>query len=195
MRFSNITSDTGAFLLLNSLCYSDTMDRFRLGGFLQRADLTTRSVAGFVDLLLIAGLSRLPDVIGFLSATGYILIRDGLFERQSIGKKLIGIRVATSEPEGPSVTYRESIIRNAPLAVAYLLFLIPYAGWLLGPLAFGAECLAAIGDEKGMRIGDLIAQTMVVRQARYAVHSPCEPEQQPATDSTGPASPLDAQQP
>jgi uncharacterized RDD family membrane protein YckC len=169
------------------------MNRFTLGGFLQRADLITRTVAGFVDLLLIVGLSRLPDVLGFLSATGYILIRDGLFERQSIGKKLIGIRVASSEPEGPSVTYRESIIRNASLAVAYLLFMIPYAGWLLGPLVVGAECLAAIGDEKGMRIGDLIARTTVVREAPDPVHATREPEQHRVADSTKPASSLDAQ--
>ena len=149
---------------------------------MQRADLITRTVAGFVDLLLIIGLSRLPDVIGFLSATGYILTRDGLFKHQSIGKKLIGIRVAASEPDGLLVTYRESIIRNAPLAVAYLLFLIPYAGWLLGPIAIGAECLAAIGDEKGMRIGDLIARTVVVREASDPVRTMPEPEQQPDAD-------------
>lgn len=162
---------------------------------MQRADLTTRTIAGFVDFLLIVGLSRLPDVLGFLSATGYILIRDGLFERQSIGKKLIGIRVVASEPDRHSMAYRDSIIRNTSLAVAYLLFLIPYAGWLLGPFAVGAECLAAIGDEKGMRIGDLIARTMVVCEAPDPMQARREPEQKPAADSTDSASSLDAQQP
>lgn len=133
---------------------------------MQRADLTTRAVAGFVDLLLIIGLSRLPDVFGFLSAAGYILVRDGLFDRRSIGKKLIGLRVTASEETGPAVTYRESIIRNVPLAAAYLLFQIPYAGWVLCPLAIGVEILTAIGDERGMRIGDLLAGTMVVKDAR-----------------------------
>jgi uncharacterized RDD family membrane protein YckC len=162
---------------------------------LQRADLTTRTVAGFVDFLLIVALSRLPDVLGFLSATGYILIRDGLFKRQSIGKKLIGIRVASSEADGPLVTYRESIIRNAPLAAAYLLFLIPYAGWLLGPLAVGAECLAAIGDERGMRIGDLIARTTVVREAPDPARAMHETKQQPGANETCTASSVDVQQP
>ncbi len=104
-----------------------------LGGSLQRADLTTRAVAGFVDLLIIIGLARLPDVLGFLFASGYILIRDGLFNRRSIGKKLIGLRVTASDEAAPEATYRESIIRNAPFAVAYLLFLIPYAGWCSAP--------------------------------------------------------------
>ncbi len=161
---------------------------------MQRADLTTRAVAGFVDFLFIVGLSRLPDVLGFLCATGYILFRDGLFERQSIGKKLIGIRITTSEPSGQPVTYRESIIRNATFAGAYLLFLIPYAGWVLGPLAFCAECLAAIGDERGMRVGDLIARTIVVQDSKVAARTSGKPEQRPADQSSA-ASTLDTQQP
>ncbi len=100
---------------------------------MQKADLTTRSVAGFIDLLIVIGLTRLPDVIGFLSASGYLLIRDGLFERRSVGKKLIGLRVISSDDPEFVITYRESIIRNVPLVVAYILFLIPYAGWILGP--------------------------------------------------------------
>ncbi len=156
-----------------------------------RADLTTRAIAGFVDLLLIIGLARMPDVLGFLSAAGYILIRDGLFEGQSIGKKLIGLRVVASEDSRPPAAYRESIIRNVIFVVAYLLFLIPYAGWVLGPLAVGAECLAAIGDEQGMRIGDLLARTVVVQNESPAVRSRKAPAQQP--DPSAPADTPNAQ--
>jgi uncharacterized RDD family membrane protein YckC len=129
---------------------------------LRKADLTSRTVAGFVDLLLIIGLARLPDLFGFFSVAGYILIRDGLFDRRSIGKKLIGLRVVSSDDRGPAATYRESIIRNVPLVAAYLFFLIPYAGWVLCPLVVGVECLTAIGDDRGMRIGDMLARTYVV---------------------------------
>ncbi len=128
---------------------------------MQKADLTTRAVAGFVDLLLVIGLERLPDVLGFLSAAGYLLIRDGLFEGQSIGKKVIGLRVAPSDTV-QGMTYRESIIRNIPLALVFILFLVPYVGWILGPLALFVECLTAIGDDQGMRIGDMLARTWVI---------------------------------
>jgi len=128
----------------------------------RKADFTSRAIAGFVDLLLIIGLARLPDVFGYLSAAGYILIRDGLLDRRSIGKKLIGLRVISSEDPGHMISYRESIIRNFPLAVAFALFLIPYAGWILGPMALSVECLTAIGDSNGMRIGDMLAKTYVV---------------------------------
>lgn len=150
---------------------------------MQRADLTTRAVAGLIDLLLVIGLARLPDVLGFLSATGYILIRDGLLDRRSIGKKLLGLRVAASEGSRPTASFRDSIIRNAPLVAAYFLFLVPYAGWVLGPLALGVECLTALGDNAGMRIGDLLARTLVVLD----VPVPAAPETGPArqTDAVG----------
>jgi uncharacterized RDD family membrane protein YckC len=150
---------------------------------LPRADLTTRAVAGFVDILLIIGLARLPDILGFLSAMGYILVRDGFFDHQSIGKKLIGLRVAVSEDARPHEAYRESIIRNMTYAVAYLLFLIPYAGWVLGLLAVGMECLAAVGDDRGMRIGDLLARTMVVTNSQFSVHPHEAPAEQPEPDA------------
>lgn len=145
---------------------------------MQKADLTTRAIAGFVDLLIVMGLARLPDVLGFLSACGYILIRDGLFHGRSVGKKLIGMSVSL-EDDIREATYRESIIRNVPLTAAYILFLIPYAGWVLGPLALGMECLVAVGDDQGMRIGDMLARTRVVQPNEAVAEARQEPQQQP----------------
>ena len=159
----------------------------------QRADLTTRAVAGLVDLLLIIGLARLPDVIGLLSAAGYILIRDGLFNRRSIGKKLIGLRVVSLEDSGPASTYRDSIIRNVPLVLTYFLFLIPYVGWMLGLLALGVECLTAIGDKGGMRIGDMLARTQVVLEVPVQEEKKAA-QPQPEASPTGSEGPLDMPQ-
>ena len=131
---------------------------------MRRADLTTRTIAGFVDLLLVVGLARLPDVFGFLSAAGYILFRDGVLDGRSIGKKLIGLRVMCADDAAKPASYRESIIRNVPFFIAFSLFLIPYAGWVLGPLVLCIEFLAALGDSVGMRIGDMLARTYVVLQ-------------------------------
>ena len=157
---------------------------------MHKADLTTRTVAGFIDLLIIIGLTRLPDVIGFLSASGYLLIRDGLFERQSIGKKLIGLRVISSDDPDFIITYRESIIRNVPLVLAYTLFLIPYAGWILGPAVFCIECLTALGDDQGMRIGDMLARTSVIPAAPAGAVTPGRPAAAAAPDKAEPPSNL-----
>lgn len=142
---------------------------------MRKADLTTRTVAGLVDLLLIIGLTRLPDIFGFLFGAGYILIRDGLFNRCSVGKKLIGLNVASAEDLGRAITYRESIIRNVPLVLAYCLFFVPYAGWILAPLALGVEWLVALGDAAGMRIGDMLARTHVVLAVSAAGERKPEP--------------------
>jgi uncharacterized RDD family membrane protein YckC len=156
---------------------------------MQKANLTTRAVAGFIDLLIVIGLARLPDVIGFLAASGYILFRDGLFRTQSVGKRLIGLRIAPADDGPVTATFRESVIRNAPLALAYLLFLVPFAGWVLGPLVVCVEALTALGDDRGMRIGDLTARTWAVQtvtnEAAPAAGSPSSPEQQPSADTAG----------
>jgi uncharacterized RDD family membrane protein YckC len=157
---------------------------------MQKAELTTRAVAGFIDLLLVIGMARLPDVMGFLAVTGYILVRDGLFAQQSVGKKVIGLRVTLTDDPGSAVSFRESIIRNIPLAVAYLLFLVPYAGWILGPLALGIEALTAMGDERGMRIGDLLARTHTVQaEAALPVAEAAAPEGTTADAVTNDTSP------
>jgi uncharacterized RDD family membrane protein YckC len=158
----------------------------------QRADLTTRAIAGFIDFLLIIGLARLPDALGFLSAAGYLLFRDGLLDRRSLGKKLLGLTVASAESPGKAVSYRESIIRNFPLLLAFILFLIPYAGWVLGPLVLVAEYLTALGDERGMRIGDMLARTDVVlevpaSEARHAGQE--QPGGESRTETPGPQDP------
>jgi len=155
---------------------------------MQKADLTTRTVAGFIDLLIVIGLARLPDVIGFLAATGYILARDGLFDQQSVGKKIIGLRVLPADGTAQTVTFRESIIRNMPLAAAFLLFRLPYAGWVLGPLALGVEGLTALGDERGMRIGDLLARTCTAQRSDAPVpaDSPGVPPEPAPVPAQGP---------
>ncbi len=150
---------------------------------MRKADLTTRAVAGFIDLLIVIGLHRLPDILGFLSAAGYLLVRDGLFEGRSAGKKLVGLRVVSADDEGRPCGYRESIIRNVTLAAAYLLFIIPYAGWILGPLALAVECLTAAGDEQGMRIGDMLARTQTVQAAPAAAPDGSGPGEQRAAAS------------
>ena len=155
-------------------CYHERALETRM----QKADLTTRAVAGFVDLLIVLGLARLPDVLGILSAAGYLLFRDGLFARQSVGKKLVGLRIAFADAPAAAPGYRESIIRNVTLALAFLLFKIPYAGWVLGPLVIVIEGLTALGDERSMRVGDLLARTLTVQEAPVAA----VPEQ-PGTDA------------
>jgi hypothetical protein len=60
------------------------------------------------------------------------------------------------------VGFKESIIRNLPLALAYLLFPLPYIGWLLAGGIVVFETLLILGNDQGIRLGDEIARTQVL---------------------------------
>lgn len=126
-----------------------------------KANTLNRYLAKFIDVLIAVGLSKLLPPVGFFAGLLYIIIADGFFEGQSIGKKLIGLKAIVSA-EGKKVGFREAIIRNIPFAIAYSLCLIPYVGWFLAIIIIGLEGILVIGNEKGLRIGDEIAKTQVV---------------------------------
>jgi uncharacterized RDD family membrane protein YckC len=126
-----------------------------------KANTLNRYLAKFIDVLIAVGLSKLLPPVGFFAGLLYIIIADGFFEGQSIGKKLIGLRAIVLS-EGKKTGFREAIIRNIPFAIAYTLCLIPYVGWLLAIIIIGLEGILVIGNEKGLRIGDEIAKTQVI---------------------------------
>ena len=82
-----------------------------------KASALNRFIAKFIDLLIVAGLYEITSRIGFIAGMMYLLIADGFPQGKSLGKWLIGLQ--TFVPATRSVcTFRESIIRNFPLAVA-----------------------------------------------------------------------------
>ncbi len=130
-------------------------------GVYPKAHVLNRFIAKFVDLILVAAADRLVPPVGWLAGLGYLLIADGFSGGRSVGKRLIGLQTAiprTHEVAG----FKESIIRNLPLALAYLLFPLPYVGWLLAIAITGFETLLIIGNEQGARLGDEIAHTQVL---------------------------------
>jgi uncharacterized RDD family membrane protein YckC len=74
--------------------------------------ITKRRVLAFlIDGLLAMGLTSLLNGLGVLAAIGYWLVRDGLFEGQSIGKRVMRLRVVISPSRTPC-TIGASIPRN-----------------------------------------------------------------------------------
>ncbi|MGH7209156.1 MAG: RDD family protein [Nitrospiraceae bacterium] len=131
------------------------------GGVHPKARVLNRFIAKFVDLIVVAAAGQVVPPVGWLAGLAYVLIGDGLTGGQSLGKRLIGLQ--TVVPRGREVSgFRESIIRNLPLAVAYLLFPIPYIGWALAIAIVLLEALLIIGNEQGLRLGDEIAHTQVL---------------------------------
>jgi len=102
-------------------------------GILQGAGILTNLSKTFVFISV--------GVIGF-----YLLFRDALFGRRSLGKRLAGLRVVdrvTKQPSG----FGKLVLRNLTVVT-------------IVPLVI--EFFLVLADHKGLRIGDRIARTQVV---------------------------------
>ncbi len=86
--------------------------------------------------------SSVPLIVMWLIIIGYTLLADGMFQGQSIGKKMLGLYVKNTNTDEPC-TYKQSVIRN----ITYLLGLID---WVF-----------IVGSQR-RRLGDRLASTKVV---------------------------------
>lgn len=125
-----------------------------------KANVLHRFIAKFIDFLMAAAFAKLIPPIGFFAGVAYLLIADGLWEGQSVGKRIIGLQ--TIKVGGGAGSFRESILRNVPLAMGWIAGVIPYVGWLLVGGVMVLEALLIIGNDRGLRIGDEIAQTQII---------------------------------
>ncbi|MFO7942343.1 MAG: RDD family protein [Bacillota bacterium] len=140
---------------------------------MERAGIGNRFLAALVDGL-IAGLPSAIPLIGPIFGTLYTLTKDAAvyeltgrpdFRNRSIGKKLLGLEVQPSRLH-PYVTWEVSIRRNIPLAIGNIIMIIPLLGWVIGPV-IGlvmaiVEITMVLVSEDGRRIGDRLADTVVV---------------------------------
>ncbi len=132
-----------------------------------KASVLNRFVAKIIDLIVAAAFSKLLSPVGFFAGLTYLLIADGFFDGRSLGKKLIRLR--TVKEGGELCAYKESILRNLTIGIGYVLFFIPYIGWLLTLSVYSIEGLVIIGNEKGLRIGDELAKTYIIEDGGTTV--------------------------
>lgn len=124
------------------------------------AGLILRTAAKIIDFILIAAVIEIIPRAGYFAGLAYLLLGDGLFDGRSIGKKLLKIRVISTATNGPC-TFRDSILRNCTLAGGYILWIIPWIGWIFIVLVSALEFILILGSRDGMRLGDEIAGTLV----------------------------------
>jgi uncharacterized RDD family membrane protein YckC len=103
---------------------------------------------------------------GLVVALLYLLLADGMFRGQSLGKRIFGVK-AVFLPSRTDARFRDSTLRNAPLALIVLLRMMPeplgLRAALGGMLVIGSvEAWKALRDPLGRRLGDVWAQTQVV---------------------------------
>jgi uncharacterized RDD family membrane protein YckC len=110
-----------------------------------------RISAWCIDWLMVIGLSAMFNVMGLLASSAYWLLRDGLFDGQSVGKRLMGLQVLG--PDGARSTWQVSAARN-------VLWIIPFVN-----VATGLTGLYYLfHDPTGRHWGDRLANSRVVQQ-------------------------------
>ena len=158
---------------------------------------TDRAIAFIIDILVLAGISlgftivwrmipilnRWSSLESFLIAAIaaiYLLVRDNLFDGQSIGKKIMGLKVYKKGTENV-IDLNASLLRNLDLAffgmLMAILKLIPvvFLGFfttiihimniILGIAALGILVLEAwFLHQNGSRLGDKLGSTVVVKE-------------------------------
>jgi len=144
---------------------------------LTKADPVKRIIAFVIDAVASMIVGFIPFIGGIIGAL-YMLLRDALpieaLEYKSIGKKLLKISVVKTEEPASKIDYATSARRNWMFALGpiMLFFLfIPIIGWIIDILLGIAvlilviiEIVKLFTDEKGLRLGDKMAGTMVIEK-------------------------------
>ena len=129
-----------------------------------KVGIGVRFIAALIDGILTSMVSWFIPILGAIISTVYMLIKDGLFEGQSIGKKVMNLKVVTTH--GVKADFNVSVKRNIIFAIPSILMIIPVLGWILAPILalviLIVEVMKIMSDPKGRRLGDQWADSMVV---------------------------------
>jgi len=120
---------------------------------LKKAEVSDRVIAFIIDGA-VAFIFGFVPIVGWIAGFIYGLVKDamvaGPLEGRSVGKHLMNLKVVDPE-NGEDIDYGKSALRNVVWAIP-----------LVNLIMLFVELYLAATDEKGMRVGDKIAKTMVV---------------------------------
>ena len=134
-----------------------------------KVEVGTRVIAALIDGVMAYVVGFIP-IIGAIAGTVYMLLKDGLPEGQSVGKKLMKLQVITEADTKADFT--ASAKRNAIFALPIALMIIPILGWIMAPFValviIIIEFLKIKDEPQGRRLGDTWADTQVIMFAEQA---------------------------
>jgi len=116
-----------------------------------RCSFLLRGMARLADIAVAYALAVAAGRAGLVVALLYLLLADGIFHGQSVGKRIFGVK-AVYLPTRTDARFRDSTLRNAPLALVVVLRMMPE------PLGLRAGLAGLLVR----RLGDVWAQTQVV---------------------------------
>ena len=144
---------------------------------LSKADPVKRIIAFVIDAVVSMIIGLIPLVGGIIGAL-YMLLRDALpieaLAYKSVGKKLLKLSVVNAQDPTAKIDYAGSAKRNWMFSLGPIMLFfvfIPVLGWIIDILLGIAllilliiEIVKIFSDEKGVRLGDKMAGTMVIEQ-------------------------------
>lgn len=128
-----------------------------------------RLIAKGVDFMLVLYVCRSEHAFWVIVSIIYLLMCDGFFEGQSLGKRIVGLKTVYLDDETKeyqTCTYLQSAIRNCAFAAVLLLSIIPFIGLvfaILGIVLIFVEIYFMYTDPENMRIGDIYAKTKILQ--------------------------------
>ncbi len=125
----------------------------------------SRLWAKLIDLFIVLLLSSVYYPATLLLGLAYAAFGDSIQNGQSVGKKIVGLRVISID-DGSPCGHRQSFIRNLPLTIPLFFSLIPIWGWMFSFLLalplIGLEVYLIYHLHSGHRLGDVMAETTVM---------------------------------
>lgn len=134
----------------------------------RNSSVFSRMAAKGIDCLVVAAILFLGKawfpILGLAAAMLFCAIQDALGEGQSIGKRIMGLRVIEDQA-GQPCSYANSVLRNIPFLVAlgfgaetflWVFFLVVALPLIL------FEVVVLFTVDSGVRLGDVLANTLVV---------------------------------
>lgn len=143
------------------------------GDLLKTAPFHLRLIAKGVDFFLVLYVSRSEHAFWIIVSMAYLLLSDGFFQGQSLGKRIVGLKTVyldSDTKEYQFATYAHSAIRNCAFAAVLFLSIVPFIGIIfsiLGVVLVLMEVYFMYSDPENLRIGDIYAKTKVILGASY----------------------------
>ena len=160
-----------------------------------KVDVGNRVLAALIDGVMSYIIGFIP-IIGAIVGAAYMLLRDGLFEGQSVGKKVMKLQVVT---EGDvKADFAVSARRNVIFAIPIVFMIIPVLGWVIAPILsiviLVIEFLKVINEPKGRRLGDTWADTQVIKVEESVQLGASPGDAPPPPEEVAPAEAVEVQQ-
>jgi uncharacterized RDD family membrane protein YckC len=137
-----------------------------------------RVIARCIDLIVTVAIFLIGSwfwfPLGWAGAVLYTGIQDSLGQGQSVGKKIIGLKVI-EDSSGLPCSLSNSVFRNVPWVMSAFFLPFPVVGvlahFVLVPL-LGLEVYLVLTLNSGVRLGDVMGNTLVIESQEELANVP-----------------------